>query len=141
MDAASVQVPIFTRAVRGRARRGRFRPDMDGRSSASLRIKKLMAVFVAELGGSDAASPTMMLKIRRAAELTVACEELRASTLSAEHPPTDLAMLALVRLEGIADRATRALGLGVRKPEPAVPTLAEHLAKRAAETSVIPPSR
>jgi hypothetical protein len=70
-----------------------------------------------------------MLKVRRAAELVVTAEELRASTLSAERPPTDLAMLALVRLEGIADRAVRRLGLD-RKPEPAETTLAQYLETR-----------
>jgi hypothetical protein len=54
--------------------------------------------------------------------------------LSAEHPPTDLAMLALVRLEGIADRAIRRLGLGLeRKRELARPTLAQYPATRQPE--------
>jgi hypothetical protein len=116
MDADTAQTFISPAAIRGRFRRARV--DIDGRSATARRVVKLAALFVAELGGPDAVSPTTMLKVRRAAELVVTAEELRASTLRGDRP-TDLAMLALVRLEGIADRAVRRLGLGVdSKREP-----------------------
>ena len=50
--------------------------------------------------------------MRRAAELTVAVEMARADMLNGV--PTD--MLALVRLEGVASRAVRQLGLRVEPP-------------------------
>jgi hypothetical protein len=131
MHTDTAQVSVSSAAVRGRVRRARG--DVDGRSAAAKRVTKLVGLFVAELGGSDAVSPTTMLKVRRAAELVVTTEELRASTLSAEHPPTDLAMLALVRLEGIADRAVRRLGLGLEHKPPPAPTLQQYLAQIAAQ--------
>jgi hypothetical protein len=103
---------ISMAAVRGRLRRRNG--DFDGRSAAGVRVRRLITQFVKELGGPDAVSLTMMPKVRRAAELIVTAEELRASTLRGERP-TDLAMLALVRLEGIADRAVRRLHIGAKR--------------------------
>jgi hypothetical protein len=117
MHADTAQVRARSVAVRGRWRRSRL--DLDGRSAAAKRVNKLVGLFVAELGGPAAVTPTTMLAIRRAAELVVASEELRASTLSAAFMPTDVGMLALVRLEGLADRAVRRLHLD-RKREHAV---------------------
>jgi hypothetical protein len=53
-----------------------------------------------------------MLQVRRCAELQAMCEMARASMLNGV--PTD--MLALVRLEGIAARSLRLLGLKVEPP-------------------------
>jgi hypothetical protein len=50
--------------------------------------------------------------VRRAAELTTAAEMARANALNGV--PTD--MLALVRLERVASRAVRALGLKTEPP-------------------------
>jgi hypothetical protein len=52
--------------------------------------------------------------VRKAAELTVMVEMARAGMLNGE--PTD--MLALVRLEGVAARAVRALGLKIEPVPP-----------------------
>jgi hypothetical protein len=140
MHADAAQVPARIAAVRGRWRRARL--DLDGRSATAKRINKLVALFTAELGGEDAVSPTMALKVRRAAELVVTTEEMRASTLSSEHPPTDLAMLALVRLEGIADRAVRRLGIDDRRREPGgdagLATLMAAAAQEAQEGGAVP---
>jgi hypothetical protein len=72
-----------------------------------------------------------------AAELQVLAEETRAAALK-QIGTFDLDQV--VRVEGAAARALRRLGVD-RKREPAVPTLAEHLAKRAVEPSVILPGR
>jgi hypothetical protein len=53
-----------------------------------------------------------MVAVRRAAELQAMCEMARANMLNGQ--PTD--MLALVRLEGVAARAVRALGLKTEPP-------------------------
>jgi hypothetical protein len=53
-----------------------------------------------------------MVAVRRAAELQAMCEQARAAQLNGQ--PTD--MLALVRLEGVAARAIRQLGIKVEPP-------------------------
>jgi hypothetical protein len=67
--------------------------------------------LVGALGGPEAVSPLVAMQVRRAAELVTAVEMARANMLNGV--PTD--MLALIRLEGVAARAVRALGL---KPAP-----------------------
>jgi hypothetical protein len=58
-------------------------------------------------------SAVAALKIKRAAELTAAAEEMRARFLRGD--PVD--QLAMVRLQGVADRAVRALSVGQEPPE------------------------
>jgi hypothetical protein len=76
------------------------------------RRRDLITAFVNALGGKDAVNDLAMLQVRRCAELQAMCESARANMLNGE--PTD--MLALVRLEGVAARSLRLLGL---KPSPA----------------------
>jgi hypothetical protein len=73
------------------------------------RRRDLVEAFLAALG--DGVNDLVMLQVRRCAELQAMCEMARALALSGA-PMTD--MLALVRLEGVAARALRALGI---KPE------------------------
>ena len=92
----------------------------DGRSAQAVRVRSLIAGYVARLGvGAD------IERIRRAAELQVIAEELRAAALRNE--PIDRA--ALFKAEGYADRAVRALGLD-RQPEPKRSALTEYLARK-----------
>jgi hypothetical protein len=121
-DAAQVPVPIV--AVRGRYKRARG--DVDGRSAEAKRVQRLMAQFVAELGGLSAVSPTRMLKIRRASELTVTAEQMRAAALRGEQVDP----LALVRLENLAGRAVAALNLD-KHSGPPVLTLQQYLSQKA----------
>jgi hypothetical protein len=129
MDVIAAESSLDWKAIRGRF--NRRKGDMDGRTSAAQRVRKLAQAFAAELGEAEKLNPAAMVRVRRAAELVVAAEELRAKAMRGELN-TDVALLSLVRLEGLADRAVRRLRLE-RKHEPAAPTLAEHLAKRAAE--------
>jgi len=76
------------------------------------RRRDLITAFVSALGGKDAVNDITLMAVRKAAELTVAAEMARAAMLSGT--PTD--MLALVRLEGVAARAVRLLGLKVEPP-------------------------
>jgi hypothetical protein len=76
------------------------------------RRKDLAMAFVNALGGEQACSELTMVAVRRCAELQAMCEMARANMLNGV--PTD--MLALVRLEGVAARAIRALGLKVEPP-------------------------
>jgi hypothetical protein len=75
------------------------------------RRKDLIAAFLAALG-PEAGNDLTQVMVRRAAELTVAAEVARANMLNGV--PTD--MLALVRLEGVAARAVRVLGIKVEPP-------------------------
>jgi hypothetical protein len=76
---------------------------IDGRTTPARRAKALVAKFVAELGGP--VSAVQMLKIERAAQLTVAAECLRAAALRGE----EVDPLGLVRIENLAGRALRDL--------------------------------
>jgi hypothetical protein len=76
------------------------------------RIGDLVEAFVNALGGKQVCSDLTLVAVRRAAELQAMCEMARANMLNGQ--PTD--MLALVRLEGVASRAVRALGLKTEKP-------------------------
>jgi hypothetical protein len=78
------------------------------------RRSDLALAFVNALGGEQACSELTMVAVRRAAELQAMCEMARANMLNGV--PTD--MLALVRLEGVAARAIRQLGIKI-EPSPA----------------------
>ena len=81
------------------------------RRALDRRRKDLVSSFLAALG-PDAVNGLTAVMVRRAAELTTAAEMARAGMLNGV--ATD--MLALIRLEGVASRAVRALGLKVEQP-------------------------
>jgi hypothetical protein len=118
------QVPIgsATKVVGAATVRGRMRRasgDIDGRSAVAKRAQRLMGRFVDALGGH--VGPVAMVQVRRAAELVITAEQLRACALRGE--PVDY--LVLVRVENLATRAVAALGI---KPSKAAgPTLGDIL--------------
>jgi hypothetical protein len=71
----------------------------------SRRRRDLVAIFLDALGGT--ATDLQMVQLRKAAELTVAAETLRARVLAGDASDLD----TLVKLEGEARRAVRALGI------------------------------
>ena len=73
-------------------------PRVDGRTRAAKRAKRLTADFMAALGGD--VSPVQVVRIKRAVELLVAAEGLRARSLRGEQ----VDYLELVRLENLANR-------------------------------------
>lgn len=86
------------------------------------RRRDLIALFIDGLGGRDAVTDLTLVTVRKAAELTVAAEAARAAVLAGGKCAADLDML--VKLEGEARRAVRALGLKIdaakhTKPEAA----------------------
>jgi hypothetical protein len=83
------------------------------RRALDRRRKDLIGSFLAALG-PDVVDGLRAVMVRKAAELTVMVEMARAGMLNGE--PTD--MLALVRLEGVAARAVRALGLKIEPVPP-----------------------
>jgi hypothetical protein len=101
---------------------------VDGRSKAAKRVKALAAGYTARLGGgADAAT---LAAVQKAAELGALAEELRGKALRGE----GAALSEVLKLEGVADRAVRALGLD-RKRTPVARTLASYLAARNTERS------
>jgi hypothetical protein len=91
-----------------------FLPKQPNPRAQDRRRRDLVEAFVNALGGKDAVNDLAMLQVRRCAELQAMCEMARAGMLNGV--PTD--MLALVRLEGIAARSLRLLGLRVEPPPP-----------------------
>src|SRR6266576_6184816 len=95
-----------------------FLPKQPNQRALDRRRRDLITAFVNALGGKDAVNDLAMLQVRRCAELQAMCEMARANMLNGV--PTD--MLALVRLEGVAARAVRLLGLKKIEPTPKAPS-------------------
>lgn len=117
-DKVPVKSPtgvVGAAAIRGRMRRGKG--DIDGRSSTAKQIQRIVQRFTAALGEANS---VRMVQVRRAAELLVTCERLRASALQGD--PVDLE--ALCKIENICSRSIATLGLD-RKRESAGETLAD----------------
>jgi hypothetical protein len=89
----------------------RYLPKQPNPRAQDRRRCDLITAFVNALGGPEAVNDLAMLQVRRCAELQAMCEMARAGMLNG----TQTDMLALVRLEGVAARAVRALGI---KTEP-----------------------
>jgi hypothetical protein len=114
------QAPVEQRAVKQRPSNYHSRltskpqrPVVSQCTALGKRLRDLADAFAERLGGWSALSVTTAAAVRRAAELVTAAEMARADMLNGQ--PTD--MLALVRLEGVATRAVRALGLKVELPK------------------------
>jgi hypothetical protein len=100
---------------------------IDGRSRLGRRVRDFAEDYAAALGGWGALSDVLAATVRRAAELMALAEESRAEALRSGIVDP----VGLVRLEGEARRAVRALGPD-RKPAPAGLSLVEYLAVKAA---------
>jgi hypothetical protein len=109
-------------------------PGHDGRKREGRRRRDLVAIYLDAIGGRDAVTELQLVEVRKAAELTAAAESVRARVLAGD-VTADLAVL--VKIEGEARRAVRALGIKGAGRKPAR-TLAEHLANRAAARTAAP---
>jgi hypothetical protein len=78
---------------------------VDGRSAVMRRRRDLISMYVAALGNQI--TDSKMVEIVRAADLVAAAETQRALSLRGQ--PIDV--LGLVRLENLAARAVKALGI------------------------------
>lgn len=111
----------------------RYLAGHSGRTPAGRRRRDLVTAFVDALGGADKVTPVQLMDIRRAAELTALAEETRAKALCEGTGSVDLA--SLVRLEGAASRAVRALGVKSGPAATKVPTIQEWLAERTSRAA------
>jgi hypothetical protein len=98
---------------------------VDGRSAAGRRRRDLVDALITSLGGIAQVSPLRLAQVRRAAELQALAEEARAKAFTASAGASELE--TVIRLENLANRAQRALGL--KEQSSAGPTLAEYLAE------------
>ena len=89
------------------------RPAISGRTALGKRLRDLAEFYAEALGGWATLSVTQAAAVRRCAELCALSEKARADALQ----QGNVDPIALVRLEGAASRAQRALHLD-RKREP-----------------------
>jgi hypothetical protein len=115
-------------SVRPKRRRRRQPKLIDGRSAAARRSRDLAAQFEHELG-EDNPTPSRRMAIKRAASLAVLADSLRSRRLAGDQ---NVLLDDLVRVERLADRAVRGLGID-RKREPPAPTLKDYVAAKRAE--------
>jgi hypothetical protein len=87
----------------------RYLAGVSGRTPGGRRRRDLVNFYVDALGGLDKITPVQAADVRRAAELTALAEETRGKALREGTSAIDLA--SLVRLEGAASRAVKALGI------------------------------
>jgi hypothetical protein len=113
LRAAITNDPLRRRGLDARSRTGRRRAD-------------LIVQFTAALGGRDRITEGQLGDIVRAAELLALAEAARFTALKGG---SEVDLVGLVRLEGVADRAVRRLGLpsASGKPAETLPPLRERL--------------
>ena len=104
---------------------------IDGRTSAGRRRRDLIAGFVAALGGAGAVTAIQQAAVVRVAELMAAAETLRRRALAGE----TVDMAALIKLENVAARSVRELGITETERDP-TPNLRVYLAKREGHREV-----
>ncbi|MHC2281044.1 hypothetical protein ACVME8_007687 [Bradyrhizobium diazoefficiens] len=110
-------------------RSGLGSPKLDGRTLIARRQCALAKAFILALGGDERVSPVQMADIKRAAELVALAESTRSRVMRAGAASAG-ELTALVRLEGTAARAQRALC--IKAHDTAAPaSLADYLATRA----------
>jgi hypothetical protein len=114
---------VSARALRRRTQH-RTVETLDKRTAASRRAMTLMKQFEAELDGN--LTDGMRLAVSRAAVMTAIAEDARLRKLAGAK---DVSLDDLVRLDRVAALAVKALGIGVRKPEPAASSLGALLAE------------
>jgi hypothetical protein len=90
------------------------RPVISQCTSLGKRLRDLADAFAERLGGWPALSVSTAAAVRRAAELTAISEQMRRDALRDGCTDPD----GLLRFEGVAVRAVRALGLRVEPPPP-----------------------
>jgi hypothetical protein len=135
MSAGSHDVEAQLSKGRSRVTNGAaILPGVDGRSTWVRRLRDLMGLHLADLGGSDQVSEAERSIVRRAATLTVELErlELRFAT-AGEASVEDLDLYQ--RTANSLRRLLEAVGLErrLRDVTSLTPRLEDYLAKRAAE--------
>jgi hypothetical protein len=128
MDTLSQRPATTRRSLTNRARATNqpTRMCISGRTSLGRRVRDLAESFAQRLGGWPALSDGQAAAVRQAAELACLAEQARAEAL--RNGCVD--PVGLARLEGVAARAERRLGLPRETRGPTTPSLKEYLANR-----------
>jgi hypothetical protein len=90
----------------------------NGNSSQGRRIRDLFHAFMKAMG-SPTENPLLVANALAAAELRTAAEEARAKFLAGDGAAEDLEQI--IRLENLAGRAEKKLGIKPRAPTPTMP--------------------
>ncbi len=131
MSTSSATIADPKRQARSRVSNGAtLLPGVDGRSTWVRRLRDLIELHLADLGGPDACSEAERSIIRRASTMTVELERLEAKFATAgEASPDDLDLYQ--RTAGNLRRMLEAVGLQ-RRSRDVTPTLDQYLAGKAA---------
>jgi hypothetical protein len=105
-------------------------PGTDGRSAWARRLRDLISLHTADLGGQDAVSAAEASIIRRAATLTVELERLELLFATSEARPEDLDLYQ--RMSNTLRRHLETTGLK-RVPRDVTPTLSDYLKEASGE--------
>jgi hypothetical protein len=126
-DGAATKARPRAKRVYGKPRSRTERARFNGRTREGVRLRMLEKQFRACLGEA-ADNPVTLLAVRRAAELVLLTETMRAARIRGE--AVDVSHM--LRMEGVAARALAALGLSsaLRESEPM--SLEAHLAAASA---------
>jgi hypothetical protein len=111
---------------------------VDRRTLIAHRRQELIDIYIAALGGPASLSEGQRLDIRKAAELTALAEQARARAMR-EGASGAGELTAMVRLEGMAARAVRALNIKAGANQPKAESFAEYVARKAAEKAARKP--
>jgi hypothetical protein len=108
-----------------------FLPKVLSQRAQDRRRRDLIAIYIGGLGGFGAVSELKLVEVRRAAELVAASEMMRARLLRGENVDPSI----LLRLEGVARRAERALK--VEKSKASEFSLMRHRMREAAKAKAV----
>jgi len=127
-SGTSATEAVSKRQARSRLSNGtHILPGVDGRSTWVRRLRDLMGLHLADLGGEDATSEAERSIIRRAATLTVELERLELRFARAgEASPEEIDLYQ--RTASTIRRLHEAVGLQ-RRPRDVTPSLADYLGR------------
>jgi hypothetical protein len=123
MHADVRQIDALSARTRRHRARHRTVEDLDKRSRAGRRAAQLMRQFEVALGGN--LTDGQRLAVSRAAVMTAIAEDARVRRLNGA---PDVTLDDLVRLDGAANRAVRALHLDAKRERQQPQGLSEYLA-------------
>ena len=102
-----------------------FLPGVDGRSAIARRFRDIFNAIISDLGGSTEVSEAQSQLCRRAAALSVACEQIEAELAAGNVVPLSGLITATNALRRVLDT----LGLE-RRQRDITPTLDQYLSQR-----------
>jgi len=113
----------------------RLLPNVDGRSPWVRRLKDLIALHVADLGGDQNISEAERAIIRRAAVIITELERMERDFALSEGAPGVIELEAYQRAANSMRRLLESIGLKRRARDVTTPTLAEYLRSAAHVTA------